>query len=80
MTIILSLCSLQLFKATVFIQTCAKKIMDTSSKNRLQEYCLKNKFLLPNYRVINQSGLQHSLRFQVSVSYNQKYFILTSRE
>lgn len=42
-----------------------KEIMDTSSKNRLQEYCNKHKFLLPNYRVIKQSGPMHALRFQV---------------
>jgi hypothetical protein len=49
-----------------------EKSMDTLSKNRLQEYCMKNKFYLPNYRIRRQSGPQHSLKFQVIPPFNHR--------
>jgi len=36
-------------------------------KNRLQEYCQKNKLRLPNYRIRQQSGPPNEIKFQVSV-------------
>jgi dsRNA-specific ribonuclease len=39
--------------------------MNTMWKNYLQEYCQKQKIALPNYRVKNQSGPSHILKFQV---------------
>ncbi|CAF1350593.1 unnamed protein product [Rotaria sordida] len=41
--------------------------MNTSWKNSLQEYCQKHKIPLPNYRIKNQSGPPHRLKFQVEV-------------
>jgi len=40
-------------------------MMSTTWKNSLQEYCQKQKIPLPNYRVKNQSGPAHILKFQV---------------
>ena len=37
-------------------------------KNLLQEYCQKEKIPLPIYRMKNQSGPGHLLRFQVNNS------------
>jgi dsRNA-specific ribonuclease len=41
--------------------------MEKSWKNRLQEYCQKNKLRLPNYRIKQQAGLPNEIKFQVSI-------------
>jgi dsRNA-specific ribonuclease len=41
--------------------------MDTTWKNSLQEYCQKHKISLPTYRIKNQSGPAHILKFQVFI-------------
>jgi dsRNA-specific ribonuclease len=42
-------------------------IIEKSWKNRLQEYCQKNKVPLPNYRMRQQSMVLHQIKFQVSI-------------
>ncbi|UJR30558.1 hypothetical protein I4U23_018087 [Adineta vaga] len=49
--------------------------MDTTWKNRLQEYCQKQKISMPNYRIKNQSGPPHSLKFQVEVEVNNHWYV-----
>ena len=44
-----------------------KKLMDTSSKNVLQEHCMRKKLSLPNYRIRQQLGPPHALKFQVII-------------
>jgi dsRNA-specific ribonuclease len=41
--------------------------IEKSWKNRLQEYCQKNKHPFPNYRIRQQSGPPNEIKFQVSV-------------
>ncbi|CAF2523960.1 unnamed protein product [Rotaria sp. Silwood2] len=49
--------------------------MDTTWKNRLQEYCQKNKILLPNYRIKTLSGPAHLLKFQVEVEVDGHWYV-----
>ncbi|CAF0914982.1 unnamed protein product [Rotaria sp. Silwood1] len=49
--------------------------MDTTWKNRLQEYCQKKKISLPNYRIKNQSGPAHILKFQVEVEVDGHWYL-----
>ncbi|CAF1423418.1 unnamed protein product [Rotaria sordida] len=49
--------------------------MNTAWKNRLQEYCQKNNIPLPNYRIKNQSGPAHILKFQVEVEIDGHWYV-----
>ncbi len=49
--------------------------MNLSWKNRLQEYCMKNKFSLPDYRLRKQSGPPHLPKFQFEVVVNGQCYI-----
>ncbi|CAF0951097.1 unnamed protein product [Adineta ricciae] len=48
--------------------------MHTAWKNRLQEYCQKQKISLPSYRIQNQSGPPHNQRFKVEVEVNNQSY------
>ncbi len=49
--------------------------MERLWKNRLQEYCQKQKLPLPNYRITQQSGASNDLKFQVSILLTSYVFI-----
>ncbi|CAF1518500.1 unnamed protein product [Rotaria sordida] len=49
--------------------------MEKSWKNRLQEYCQKHNLPLPNYRIRQQSGASHEMKFQVEVEVNGRWYI-----
>ena len=53
--------------------------MEKSWKNRLQEYCQKNKLPLPNYRVTQQTDSLNGAKFQVSILFRATIFTKEDR-